>query len=116
MQPSVLILNISAMSDLDKRMIGLLESAHVCGICANFTVAPQDGNKIRTGFSRQQAKQCRTCVNGNQQLSSKNTVLKTGFSLCLCTIGPISEILKIHKSLKNIAMGTGSSLIFIQFC
>lgn len=41
------------MSGLDKRMIGLLESAHGYGICANFSVAFQDGNKIHTGFQRQ---------------------------------------------------------------
>lgn len=44
------------------------------------------------------------------------TLFTTDFSMCLCSIGPILEILKIYKALKNIAMVTGNSPILIQFC
>lgn len=78
MQPSLLFLNISAMSDLDKRMIGLSESAHVYGICANFSVAPQDGNKIHTGFFKATSK---AVLMATSSYPVENTVLKTAFSL-----------------------------------
>lgn len=45
------------MSGLAKRVIGAVESGHVNGMCANFSVAPQDGNKLHTGFQRKQAKE-----------------------------------------------------------
>lgn len=45
------------MSGLAKRVIGAVESGHADGMCADFSVAPRDGNQLHTGFQRKEAKE-----------------------------------------------------------
>lgn len=52
LSPLIFFSAISAMSGLAKRVIGAVESGHVNGMCANFSVALQDGNKLHLGFQR----------------------------------------------------------------